>query len=258
MALKHGSLFSGIEGFGEGAKRAGIKTLFEVEQKVFCRNVCKEKYNAKQYSDIKEFDGREWRGKVDVLSGGFPCQDISVAGKQEGIKGAKSYLWAEYARIIGETNCKYAIIENSPQLLRVGFERVLCDLSDLGYDAQWECISCSAFGMPHRRKRLFVIAYANGTRRQELLHGDSGRIFKKIKKEKDAALDNKRSPFLQFEQRFGKPAVFGVDDGVRDRSRSRSYLVPRLSAYGNAVSPVIAEYLFECIKYDHMQRFDNN
>lgn len=243
--LKHGSLFSGIEGFGEGAKRAGIKTLFEVEKDEFCRNVCKTKYNAEQYEDIRDFNPREWRGKVDVLSGGFPCQDISTAGKQAGIIGSKSSLWSEYFRAIRETNCKYAIIENSPNLLRMGFEQILCDLSEIGYDAQWECISAAAFGMPHKRERLFVIAYPAVHGRERVLQSVERFIFAPI--EASNALDSQRHPFLRFEDRVGEPPVLGMDDGFP----GRSHLAPRLGAVGNSVSPIIANYLFEVIKYDY-------
>lgn len=96
---------------------------------------------------------------VDVLCGGFPCQDLSVAGKGAGIEGARSGLWAEFARIIGELRPRYVIVENVPALLARGMGRVLGDLAACGYDAEWDCIPASALGAPHRRDRVWIVAY---------------------------------------------------------------------------------------------------
>ena len=97
--------------------------------------------------------------QIDVLCGGFPCQDLSVAGKGAGIDGARSGLWSEYARLIGELRPRYVIVENVPALLGRGLGRVLGDLSALGYDAEWDCLPASAFGAPHRRDRIWIVAY---------------------------------------------------------------------------------------------------
>jgi site-specific DNA-cytosine methylase len=96
---------------------------------------------------------------VDVLCGGFPCQDISVAGRGEGIDGARSGLWAEYARLIRELRPRYVVVENVAALLARGMERVLGDLAACGYDAEWDCIPASAVGAPHRRDRVWLVAY---------------------------------------------------------------------------------------------------
>jgi DNA (cytosine-5)-methyltransferase 1 len=108
---------------------------------------------------------------VDVLCGGFPCQDISNAGKRTGIDGERSGLWSEYARVIGELRPRYVIVENVAALLGRGIERVLGDLAALGFDAEWHCIPASAVGAPHRRDRVWIIAYAKrvGTTRTEKL-----------------------------------------------------------------------------------------
>ena len=100
---------------------------------------------------------------VDVLCGGFPCQDLSYAGKGAGIEGSRSGLWSEYARLIGELRPRYVIVENVPALLARGFGRVLGDLAALGFDAEWDCLPASAFGAPHRRDRVWIVAYPNGT-----------------------------------------------------------------------------------------------
>src|SRR5262249_39831862 len=107
------------------------------------------------------FDGPQG---IDLICGGFPCQDISVAGKGAGIDGERSGLWAEYARIIGEVRPRYAIIENVSALLGRGLQRVLWDLAQIGYDAEWHCIPASAVGAPHRRDRIWIVAYAQCVR----------------------------------------------------------------------------------------------
>ena len=128
--LTHGSLFSGIGGFEIGAERAGIKTLWNCEYENYQRNILKKiDKDAEQYTDVRTAEINRY---VDIISGGFPCQDISVAGKMEGIKGERSGLWSEMWRIIRDIRPKYVIIENSPALLIRGFEQVLCDLSKIG------------------------------------------------------------------------------------------------------------------------------
>ena len=99
---------------------------------------------------------------VDVLCGGFPCQDISLAGKGAGIDGARSGLWSEYARLIGELRPRYVVVENVSALLGRGLGRVLGDLAEIGYDAEWDCLPASAVGAPHRRDRFWLVAYPNG------------------------------------------------------------------------------------------------
>ena len=117
--------------------------------------------------EINSPTGPSLRCRIDVICGGFPCQDISVAGKGAGIDGERSGLWKEYARIIGEVQPRYAIIENVAALLHRGLSDVLFDLSALGYDAEWHCIPASAVGAPHRRDRVWIVAYPNGGRQQQ-------------------------------------------------------------------------------------------
>ena len=96
-----------------------------------------------------------------VISGGFPCQDISAAGKGAGIEGARSGLWGEFARIIGEVRPRYAYVENSPMLVVRGLDRVVCDLAQMGYDARWGVVGADDVGAPHRRKRIWIVAHAS-------------------------------------------------------------------------------------------------
>ena len=153
--LTHGSLFSGIGGFELGAEMAGIDTLWNCEIEKFQGEILKNKFpHAERFTDITKTTGLRY---VDIISGGFPCQDISVAGKREGIKGKRSGLWSEMYRIIWEVRPKYVIIENSPALTISGLEQVLCDLSKIRYNAEWQCISNYAFGYPHKRERLYLM-----------------------------------------------------------------------------------------------------
>lgn len=125
------------------------------------------------WDDVQTFDGRPWRGLVDVVAGGFPCQDISVAGKGAGLDGARSGMWHHMARIIGEVRPRYAFIENSPALIGRGLDRVLCDLAALGYDARWTVMGAADVGAPHKRERIWILANARGGR---LCEPHSGQI----------------------------------------------------------------------------------
>ena len=112
------------------------------------------------WDDVCSLDGTPWRGTVDVLCGGFPCQDISAAGKGAGITGKRSKLWKEYARLIGEMQPLFVFAENSPLLRTRGLGVVLEDLASLGYNARWGIIGARSVGAPHKRKRMWVLAYA--------------------------------------------------------------------------------------------------
>ena len=110
------------------------------------------------FADVTKFDGRPWRGAVDVVCGGFPCQDISATGNGDGIDGERSGLWREMARIVGEVRPRYVFVENSPLLVGRGLAVVLGDLADMGYDAQWFRLSASDLGAPHQRDRCWLVA----------------------------------------------------------------------------------------------------
>jgi DNA (cytosine-5)-methyltransferase 1 len=159
MQLTHGSLFSGIGGFDLGFERAGIKTVWQVEIEPYCRAVLAKHFpDAKLYDDIRTC-GLANLERVDILSGGFPCQDISNAGKRAGIDGERSGLWSEYARLIRELRPRFVVVENVAALLHRGMERVLGDLAACGYDAEWQSIRASDVGAPHRRERIWIVAY---------------------------------------------------------------------------------------------------
>jgi DNA (cytosine-5)-methyltransferase 1 len=162
--LKVLDLFSGIGGFSLGLERTGgFQTVAFCEIEPYCQAVLRKHWpEVPIYDDVRTVTiGRLAADGIhpDVICGGFPCQDISVAGKGEGIEGERSGLWREFARIIGEIRPHFAIMENVSALLGRGMDKVLGDLSALRYDAEWHCIPASAVGAPHRRDRVWIIAY---------------------------------------------------------------------------------------------------
>ncbi len=184
-------LFSGIGGFSLGLERAGMRTVAFCEIDPYCRRVLAKHWpDVPIFGDIRELTGAEVLANadggrplelepvnrgiraarvaqeeparhsgIDVICGGFPCQDISVAGKGTGIGGERSGLWTEYARIVGELRPRYVIVENVAALLGRGLSVVLGDLAALGYDCEWHCIPASVVGAPHRRDRVWIVAY---------------------------------------------------------------------------------------------------
>ena len=248
-------LFAGIGGFSIGARLEGIESVFHCELNTFCQNVLRERFpRAGLWDDIKTLKASTINEYIKknyadtpvaiILTGGFPCQDLSSSGKGAGIAGPKSSLWFEYLRLIDELRPPYLVIENSPNLLKKGFEKVLYPLSEIGYDAEWQCLQTSQFGLPHQRERVFVIAYPNVQRREGILCFNEDRFIEEASRTGTNALDSQRNPFLRFEKRVGQPAVLGVDDGFPNR-------VDALAACGNAVSPVVARFIFKCIKHHY-------
>lgn len=158
-----GSLFSGIGGLELGLEAAtNACTLWQVEKEPFCREVLAKHYpEATRYDDVCTV-GSHNLAPVDVICGGFPCQDLSYAGKGAGLAGERSGLWREYRRIVGELRPRYVFVENVSALLGRGLGTVLGDLSSLGYDAVWTTLRASDVGAPHRRERLFILADATG------------------------------------------------------------------------------------------------
>ena len=157
-------LFSGIGGFSLGLQNTGgFETVAFCEIEPFCHKVLKKHWqDVPIYNDIKElnYDTLQADGiEPTVITGGFPCQDISVAGEQKGIIGERSSLWSEYARLIKDVRPAWAIIENVSALRSKGLTLVLQNLSEIRYNAEWHCIPCSALGGLHRRDRIWIIAY---------------------------------------------------------------------------------------------------
>jgi len=239
--LKVLDLFSGIGGFSLGLERTGgFETVAFCEIDPFCQKVLKKHWpNVPIYNDVRTLD---YDGTVDVITGGFPCQDISVAGRKAGLDGERSGLWEHVARIIGDLRPKYVIVENVSNLLSgpseqpgKWFSRVLGDLAEIGYDAEWHCVPASYIGAWHRRDRVWILAHANGER------GQQGKPQGPIFRQRHLQIKPERA-FKKWAGRSGipQPAICGRNDGIPD--------VPhRLKALGNSVVPQIPEIIGHAI-----------
>ena len=165
------ALFAGAGGGILGGHLLGWRTVCAVEWEPYAACVLAARQNDgilpafPIWDDVQTFDGRPWRGIVDVVSGGFPCQDISAAGRGAGIDGARSGMWSHMARIVGEVRPRYVFVENSPMLTSRGLHRVLGDLADMGFDARWGVVSASDVGAPHRRDRIWILAHSTQLQR---------------------------------------------------------------------------------------------
>jgi DNA (cytosine-5)-methyltransferase 1 len=242
--MNHGSFFSGIGGFDLAAEEAGFKNIFHCEIEEDKRETLKRNFkNVLSYGDIREFEGQKYRDKIDVLSGGFPCQDISIAqtsiklGGAQGIKGERSGLWKEYARVLGEIRPGAVVFENSPMLLIRGFEQVLCDFSKLGYDAEWRCFYASDFGLPHFRKRLYGVAYSKCKRWKN--NNEKGGILQKIL----STRSSRQKPVPISIERFNRNSSYAdvrMDDGFSKELDKRL-----IHGFGNTIVPDIALQIFK-------------
>ena len=223
-------LFSGIGGFSLGLERAGMRTVAFCEIEPYCRAVLRKHWpTVSCYEDVRTLTAERLSADgiaVDLICGGFPCQDISVAGKGAGIEGERSGLWSEYARLIGEIRPRFVIVENVAALLGRGMGRVLGDLAEIGYDAEWNCISAADVGAPHRRERIWIVAYSSDSEGARFgQHG--GTILSKQKSVRSGG--SGQSLAYGYSQRLAlgriiaaTSAVGGHRLGSRSRSRSRS------------------------------------
>jgi len=165
------ALFAGAGGGILGGKLLGWRTVCAVEWEPYPASVLCARQNDGLlppfpiWDDVQTFNGFAWRGLVDVVSGGFPCQDISAAGKGAGIDGERSGMWSHMARVVGEVRPRFVFVENSPMLVSRGLERVLGDLTALGYDTKWTVMGAADVGAPHQRDRFWLVAHANGVRK---------------------------------------------------------------------------------------------
>ncbi len=161
------ALFAGAGGGILGGTLLGWRTVCAVEIDPYCRSVLLARQDDGTlppfpiWDNVCTFDGKAWRGLADVVSGGFPCQDISAAGKGAGIEGKRSGLWGEMARIVGEVLPRFVFVENSPLLVGRGLAVVLGDLAEMGYDAQWGVVGAHHAGAPHKRDRIWIVGHSN-------------------------------------------------------------------------------------------------
>lgn len=240
-------LFSGIGGFSLGLERAGMRTVAFCEIEPYCRAVLRKHWpNVPCYDDVRSLTAERLQADgiaVDLICGGFPCQDVSAVGTREGIGGARSGLWAEYARLIRELRPRYVVVENVTGLLDRGLGRVLRDLAALGFDAEWTVLSACMLGWPHSRERVFLLAYphierqkASGPERD----AGSPELAKRCEYfqylyQAAVAVSRSRGPEASNEPRVGR-----VAHGVPCR-------VERNAAIGNAIFSPIPEIIGRAI-----------
>jgi DNA (cytosine-5)-methyltransferase 1 len=280
QSLNELALFAGAGGGILGGHLLGWRTVCAVEWEPYPASVLCARQNDGLlppfpiWDDVQTFDGKPWRGIVDVVSGGFPCTDISAAGRGAGIDGEASGMWREMARIIHEVRPKFVFVENSPMLTSRGLGRVLGDLASMGFDARWGVLGAADIGAPHQRDRIWIVGRKMADSKKLLSNGsnDNTRISleqKKKSKLRDSSWSQKMaySNLPQFKrkgQSIGvqasitwawdscfdrqeqdwwdiEPNVGRVADGVAAR-------VDRLKAIGNGQVPLCAATAWELLK----------
>ncbi len=239
MALREFSLFTGCGGGLLASKMLGWDTVAGCESDEFARARLIQRQIEGHldifpiWDDIRTLEGRPWRGHVDVVSGGFPCQDISSAGKRRGLAGPKSGLWSEMRRVIDEVQPEFVFVENSSELVRSGLDRVLRNLDGLGFDAEWDVLGVSDLGGPHRRNRLWLVG------RNAANADNKGERTRSIHAEMAGASQTRRACGASW-WGDGHPTP-RVDDGATDRSHRN-----RLT--GNAQVPALAATAFRILR----------
>jgi len=230
------ALFAGAGGGVLGGALLGWRTVCAVELDAYCRRVLLARQRDGMlprfpvWDDVTTFDGKPWRGHVDVISGGFPCQDISCAGKGAGITGERSGLWSEFARIIREVGPRYVFVENSPMLTSRGLGVVLGGLAQMGFDARWGVLGGFSVGAPTVGERLWLAAAAT--------NGGDGQARVGVHAEHDRAREIQQTVY----RNRATAEWWGVDpprgDGRMDTGLASR--VDRLRALGNGQVPAVA------------------
>lgn len=216
-----------------GLERSGMECAWQVEIDEFCRKVLMKHWpNVPKFEDVKEV-GKHNLERVDLIAGGFPCQDVSWAGPGTGLSGARSGLWGEMFRVVCELRPRYILVENVAALLNRGAGRVLADLASIGLNAEWETLRASDFGAPHRRERVFIVAYANEG------DGQTGLGIEPYRPRKIFSRGHQECVpiWLQAADQF-----VGMDDGIPHRVYES-----RGGGIGNAVVPQVAQWIGERI-----------
>lgn len=224
--LTFGSLFAGIGGFDLGLERAGMECKWQVEIDEYANRILERHWpDVQRWPDVRTWPQPDTE-HVDIICGGFPCQDISSAGKRVGIEGERSGLWKEACRIFCDLRPKYVLVENVAALLVRGMGTVLGDLAESGYDAEWGVLSAGALGAEHIRERCFIVG---------ILRDAKGlRGWPAIKPVSCKESDDGRS--CQRPRWPDMPAVRGAVDGFPGR-------VDEIRGLGNSVCPPVAEWL---------------
>jgi DNA (cytosine-5)-methyltransferase 1 len=255
MTVKIGSLFAGIGGFELGLERAipNSKAIWQVEQNTFCQGVLRKHWpEATIFDDVRTVGAHNLQS-IHLLCGGFPCQDISVAGKQRGIHDSeKSSLWWEMHRIISELRPRIVCLENVANVLSLGGSAVVGSLAEIGYDCEWTVVrSGSDFGAPHHRARWFCVAYPSGSFAQRRTKkpwsmGQKGKTQLGFagRKNMSTLWNSKRES--DWRGVGTESAICRMDDGIpagMDSTQHNRIRKERLKALGNAIVPQASEWL---------------
>ena len=238
--LRELALFAGAGGGILGGHLLGWRTVCAVEWADYPRRVLLARQRDgilprfPIWDDVQTFDGNPWRGRVDVVSGGFPCQDISAAGKGAGIEGSRSGMWHHMARIVREVRPRFVFVENSPMLTSRGLGRVLGDLAEMGYNAEWCVLGAKDVGGSHARERIWIFA-SNPN-----LFGSQRSVRKSESNGFAAKGLDVRDAFPQSEDDIPAPWFYGARNGVADR-------VDRTKAIGNGQVPAVAATAFRIL-----------
>lgn len=262
VSMRELGLFAGAGGGLLASRLLGWDTICAVEIDPHCQRVLRQRQldgcldAFPIWDDIRTFDGRPWAGCIDVVSGGFPCQDISSAGSRRGLDGDRSGLWFEMLRVIGECEPAFVFAENSPDLRTRGLATVLEGLAGLGFDACWGVLGAHHVGAPHKRHRMWIVA-ANPDRRRERAQPEHAEVAGasqagEAAAHPDSERSERRSPSRRWQLGEGRGSTTdentwwrvhrfeGVDDGVADR-------VERVRATGNGQVPAVAALAWEVL-----------
>lgn len=275
--LSHGSLFSGIGGFDLAAKWMNWTNVFQCEKDEWCRKVLAKNFpQSKQFADIKDFNGKEFTNRIDIISGGFPCQPFSVAGQRKG-KDDDRYLWEEMLRVVAEIKPTYVVGENVTGIIGLALDTVLADLEAQGYTTETFIIPACGKNAWHRRDRVWIVAYTNrirwqdeqkesgqsihnrngngeakkqGRGQQQCRAGKSSSVFPNAD---NTGCKEQRQQFTDGTKLFApkcsswwetEPGMGRVVDGLPGR-------VDRLKGLGNAIVPQVAFEIFKALESVH-------
>ena len=234
-------LFSGAGGGILAGHLLGWRTICAVEWEPYAASVLLARQNDGVlppfpiWDDVQTFDGRPWRGRVDVISGGFPCQDISAAGTGDGLDGERSGMWFQMARIICEVQPRHVLVENSPMLTSRGLGRILGDLASMGFDARWGVLGADFAGYDHRRDRIWIVANRSGNG-LERRHDESP-----YRQWQTSIRSMARLHQAKIRHDLPAPDAFGTANGVAAR-------MERLKAIGNGQVPAVAATAWRLLK----------
>jgi DNA (cytosine-5)-methyltransferase 1 len=241
--MKFGSLFAGIGGIDLGLERAGMTCSWQVEIDDYASKVLQKHWpNVARFRDVRDC-GTHNLEQVDLIAGGFPCQDVSLAGKRAGLEGERSTLWSEFIRIVREIGPRWILAENVPGLLSSDdgrfFSKILRDLAQSGYDAEWNIIPASALGAIHRRNRIYILAYTSG------LRWNAGRSEQSLQRAWKFGTTSTAKAGTDDRILWDKPAErnWSINTGIHGMANGIPNRVDRLRCLGNAVVPQVAEWI---------------